>query len=571
MSLAVSAYSHEQVKPGAQAQAILASPRAGRWALLILGAALAPAVAAIWFVPWFVTQDGPAHVYNAEILASSVGGFDRTSSWRNVYTVHWLPIPNWAGSVSLAGLVAWLPAWLADRIMTSVTLVGFAAAIVWLRWRVAGGRSLHITALLASILSMNMAWLFGFASFMLGACLFPITLGVWWPVRDRLSLPRLAALAALLTLGYFCHLVSLGLTVLALMVLSVAGSVRSDGDRPWRRRLTCLALTCLTFLPVVILGVCYLRIATQRAPLRPRWEILPDLRSPRSWLARLEWVDPLSLAIRDGLPMTDRSDPQFMLFAPVIWFAVALILWCYGRIRSGFSIQNECDRRGWFLLAALLIVGGIVGPDSLGDVHGFYLPQRIVLLGLVALVPIFDLDFSRWWGRAAAAALAAAVVLQSVIVWDYALYSDRTAGQIIRARESVNHGQRIAALLVSTRSRFRANPLLHAANWLGVGTGNVIWNNYETLYYYFPVQFQPGIDRPYPDELERISLREDPNEAVERSRAWEQLLAQHSDSIDIVVVWKTDPVLDSITARWFDRSLCRGDVQIFRRRCPEKK
>ena len=24
---------------------------------------------------------------------------------------------------------------------------------------------------------MNMAWLFGFASFMLGACLFPITLG----------------------------------------------------------------------------------------------------------------------------------------------------------------------------------------------------------------------------------------------------------------------------------------------------------------------------------------------------------------------------------------------------------
>jgi hypothetical protein len=99
----------------------------------------------------------------------------------------------------------------------------------------------------------------------------------------------------------------------------------------------------------------------------------------------------------------------------------------------------------------------------------------------------------------------------------------------------------------------------------------VIWNNYETLYYYFPVQFQPGIDRPYPGELERISLREDPIEAVERSRAWEQLLTNHADSIDAVVVWKTDPVLDSITARWFDRALCRGDVQIFRRRYPETK
>ena len=31
---------------------------------------LAP-LSAIWVVPWFVTQDGPAHVYNAQILAES--------------------------------------------------------------------------------------------------------------------------------------------------------------------------------------------------------------------------------------------------------------------------------------------------------------------------------------------------------------------------------------------------------------------------------------------------------------------------------------------------------------------
>ena len=326
------------------------------------------------------------------------------------------------------------------------------------------------------------------------------------------------------------------------------------GNAHWHQRLTRLACTCLTFLPVVVLGLCYLWIATQRAPMRPLWENLSDPWSPRAWMARLEWADPISLAIRDGLPFTDRDGPQFVLFAPVIWLAIAFILWCCGRIADRVLVQPaDRDRRGWFLLAAILIVGGVVGPDSLGEAHGDYLPQRIVLLGLVAFVPIFDLDLSRWWGRGAAAALAAAVVLQSVIVWDYALYSDRTAGQIIRARESVNYGQRIAALLVSTRSRFRANPLLHAANWLGVGTGNVIWNNYETLHYYFPVQFQPGIDRPYPDELEWVSLHEDPREAGERSRAWEQILANHADSIDVVVVWKTDPALDSITARWFDR------------------
>ena len=240
-------------------------PHSSFWRL-----ALAPAVAAIWLVPWFVTQDGPAHVYNAEILASSVGGFDRTSPWHDVYTVRWQPIPNWAGPVTLAALVAWLPAWVADRIMTSVTLVGFALAILWLRWRVAGGRDLSIAAILASILSMNMAWLFGFTSFMLGACLFPITLGVWWPGRDRLSAAssggaRCASDARLLLSprepwadrrrAYWCSRWRLRRCRM--------GRVRL------RQRLTRLALTCLTFLPVIILGICYMRIATGRRTNRP--------------------------------------------------------------------------------------------------------------------------------------------------------------------------------------------------------------------------------------------------------------------------------------------------------------
>ena len=72
---------------------------------------------------------------------------------------------------------------------------------------------------------MNFAWLLGFTSFLLGSCLFPITLGVWWEGRYRLSLVRIAVLSALLCVGYFCHLVSLGLTVVGLVVLAVAGPV----------------------------------------------------------------------------------------------------------------------------------------------------------------------------------------------------------------------------------------------------------------------------------------------------------------------------------------------------------
>jgi hypothetical protein len=568
VSLALHKNRLERVEHGVLTAPIEAAPRPRIWALAALAAALAPVVAAIWFVPWFVTQDGPAHVYNAEILASSVGsagGFDTSSPWHGVYAVRWQPIPNWAGSLALAALVANLPAWVGDRIMTSVTLVAFAGAILWLRWRVVGGRGLCVSAVLASLLSLNVAWLLGFTSFMLGACLFPITLGFWWPVRDCLSRSRLIVLAALLTLGYFCHLVSLGLTILGLVVLAVLGPVRDDLEKPWRQRLVRLALTCTSFIPVTFLGICYLRIATLRAPLRPLWGNLADPWDPRAWIERLEWVDPISLAIRDGLPFTDREGRAFAVCAPVVWLGIAFVLWGYGQVRAGWRAPRNDAPRGWFLLAAGLIAVGIAGPDSLGEAHGDYLPQRIVLLGLVAGVPIFDIDFSRWQGRGAFAALAASLALQSAIVWDYGLYSDRTAGQIIRARDEIDYGQRVAALLTSTRSRFRANPLLHAANWLGVERGSVVWNNYETLHYYFPVQFQPGINRPRPDDLEWVSLHDAPNETADRARAWEKILAEHATSIDVVVVWKNDETLDRITARWFDRVESRGDVRFFRR------
>ena len=88
----------------------------------------------------------------------------------------------------------------------------------------------------------------------------------------------------------------------------------------------------------------------------------------------------------------------------------------------------------------------------------------------------------------------------------------RTAGQIIRAGKLVGRGQRIVTLLVRSRGRFRANPLLHAENWLGVDTGNVVWNNYEALHYYFPVQFRPEIERPHPGDLELVSIHEDPKD-----------------------------------------------------------
>src|SRR5262249_53742906 len=156
--------------------------------------------------------------------------------------------------IALAGLLAASPAWVADRIMITVTLVGFAAATLWQRWRVSRGRGMCVPALLAALLAMNLTWVLGVSSFPLGACLFPLTLGCWWPYRDRQSPGRVAALSALLMLGYFCHLVSLGLTALGLVILSLAGSCPDRSANRWQQRLWRLVPISISFIPLAVLG-----------------------------------------------------------------------------------------------------------------------------------------------------------------------------------------------------------------------------------------------------------------------------------------------------------------------------
>ncbi len=533
------------------------------WGVVVLVVALGPALAAVGGVRGFVTQDGPAHVYNAEVLRASL---TTESPFRDVYEVRWEPLPNWAGHLTLMGLLSVLPAGVADRAMMALTLVGFAGSVVWLRWRVAGGRGLAASALLAALLGMNLTWLFGFASFLLGSALYALTLGVWWSGRERLGLARVAGLGALLVLGYFCHPISLGLTCLGLLVLAVA----SPGERVGRR----LAWTLASFAPLVPLGLVYRNLMRSGGAIWPVWENLKDARSLASWREQLGWVDPLTLGSKSALPFVPTRSAAFALLNPMLWVGLAVL----ALVASGVLGSSERERpstlnerRGWALLAALLLVGGLGSPDTLGPTHGFYLAQRVFLLGLVAVVPLFDPSGSRWLARLGTMALGVAVAVQSGFVWDYALESNRKVEEFLRVKPHVGRGLKLGALLIDLRGEYRVNPLLHLDTMLGLGTGNIVWSNYETAFYYFPVQVRPGVPHPPVLAFEAVSIRDDPTDADLRADLWERLLAEHHGEIDVLVVRGRDERLDAITGRWYqlDFDDPDGPMRVWKRR-PER-
>lgn len=522
--------------------------------------ALTPAITAVWWHRGFTTQDGSAHLYNAHVLARSAGA-DAEPTFTRTFRVRREPLPNWAGHLVLMFLSETLPSREADRAMATITLLAPALAVVGLRARTTPSRGRAGPALLASLLALNVAWLLGFSGFLLGASLFPATLEFWWAGRDEgWSLRHACGLAALLVLGYFCHLVSLGLTAAALVLLDVF--------TPGRSRTGRAATTLLGLTPLAPLAILYSQIMRRGGGgLAPEWKHLAGVTSPKAWADQLTWVDPISLAAKDYLPVVGTLERWHLAAAPVLWLGLAMALFIGATLAAGEGPFQPAGRprRGWWAIAAVFLLAGTLSPDTLGPTHGEYLPQRIVLLGLMALVPVLRLDAPGRAGKLGLAALAVAWVAQCATVWDYARLSERTAGPMFQAERFVGQGQRIATRLTDLRSPFRASPLLHADCALGVDTGNIIWSDYETRFYYFPVQFRDGLDlRPDPEVMERIALARP--SSPERATLWADLLRRHRRRIEVVVSYGNDPPLDAITLRWYRPLLGTGPVRVWRRR-----
>lgn len=518
--------------------------------LIALAIALAPALAAVAVVPEFVTQDGPAHLYNARILNASLRP---GSPYSGTFEVAWRPTPNWAGHLATMASVAALPPSAAGRAIAALTMVAFASGVFWLRWTVAGARGLPTAAILAALLALNVTWLLGFTSFLLGAALMPATLAVWWSGRDRSGPARASVLGALLALGYFCHPISLGLTVIGLAILAAV--------TPGTGRARRAAWTASGLVPLVPLGLAYRAITRSGGGLEPAWHQLADPWSVRSWIGQLGWIDPISLASKVCRPFGAASWAGNAAIAPSPWAAAALAL-----VAASTWRRRSAERRGWAVLAALLLAGGVLGPDTLGVKHGHYLPQRVALLGLVALVPWLDLAPDRRSARAASAILAFALAVQSAFVWDYALGCRGSIGGILKAAPAIGPGSRVGTLLVGIRGRFRANPILHADCLLGVGPAVIVWNNYETAHYYFPVKVRPGLDHPPAPAFEEVALRDSPGEAEGRAQLWEGLLREHGRAVDLIVEWGSDPALDSINGRDYVTTFREGPVRVWARR-----
>jgi hypothetical protein len=442
---------------------------------------------------------------------------------------------------------------------------------------------------LIGLLALNWMWLMGFYNFLLGMALFALTLGFWWRWRERLDWRRAGLLTVLLVLGYFCHLFSLGGTVLGLGVLSLL----TPGPGWWRR----VGWTVLSGVPLLPLLLTYRNLAQQdHSPIQASWKGLTSVWSVREWLLRWQATETLQLGGRQYLPFGTTAAPWHLLLSPPVLAAggiglllavSACVVWRNWTAEGRAWVRAH---RSWLVLTGLLFVGCAFTPDQLGDRHGGYLRQRLLLMALLTLLPWLRFAAVTRAARLGKGLLVGAFVLQILWVWDYALTTTRLAGEFLQIQQVFGQTQASewfigTMLLPAGRAaegrgesgrgdepdRYTARPLLHLDNWLGLSARTVVWNNYEATQYYFPVRHQTEAATLLARELDLLNKRSLPKSTANAEayvRDWLSLLARAHGDMHTLVVWGTAPALEAQLWQWYlpEPVFAAGRVRVFQHR-----
>lgn len=477
----------------------------------------------LWSFRYFPSQDGPAHLSNANILRTY--DHPERTAFREYYTLNRRLEPNWLSHLALAGLMYLFPPLVAEKILLSGYIVLLPISV---RYAL---RSVNPRGGFLAILSFpfvnNHLLHMGFYNFALSLPVFFLLLGAWIRRQARPGLKSGIAPTALALLLYFCHIFTFLMAVGALGLMAVALSAadllarRSGGgeERAGSARSIAprLLLTAGIFLPSLVLAALFLSARGGDVSSRPgAWVVLRGIAG----LETLVSFDEREGAIAGALAA---------LFAAVALYHLAAKL-----LRR--------DLRRWdllFLLVAAFTVVAFLAPGRAAG--GLFIIHRAILFPFFGLLLWLSAQEHRVHERAAVqiAAAALALLLLGLHAAKYSAVNDQIR-EYVSASGRIEPDSTVLPLPYAPFGRApgggrlssRVAPFLHAGGYLAAERNLVDLDNYEANAGYFPTIF-----RPERNPFTHLSLMEHGLEKVPPCVDIIQFERRTGGTVDYVLLW----------------------------------
>lgn len=433
----------------------------------------------IWIFPFFPTQDGAAHVENADLLVNYWNPARPEIS--SFYTFNPAALTNWVGHLVLAALMLLGSPVVAEKLFLSAYIIllpvtaryALTAISFEARW----------LALLTLPLVYSLALFKGFYNFCSAIPLYFFLLGFWLRRRDHIDPRTLLILVLVSLLLYGAHILVWGMGALAIGTLALWFLFLDVlvQHRPLRLQIRkrLLPVILLALVPAILLLTFATRDASQPLQMDTNWR-----------------VSLLILARMNTIVALDERD---------FWFASALLaglgaLFLLQLFRK-FKTQRIQLWDGWLAVLGVYFVVYMLIPGSIAG--GSFVKQRMVMFLVFALL--------FWLAAQTYSFLLKTAVTVSAGIWVVSLLFIRLDAQrVLNAHLQdvytvAAHIEPHTTLLPLTfASRASADPnsthlsrirvLLHGAGYVAAMRRTIDLTNYEARTDYFPFRFRSEVD-----------------------------------------------------------------------------
>jgi hypothetical protein len=477
----------------------------------------------VWSFRYVPTQDGPSHLYNAQLLKDY---HDPAAGYAAFYELRGDPLPNLTSHVVLAALMYVLPPLGAEKVLVSLYLLGFAGGYRYFLG--AFGPRCRALAWAGLLFAFQRCFWLGFYNFCLSLVPFWLLLGYVVRRRGTLQFSDVPVLLVLLTAAYFTHLAG--------YLLAVVGALAAVLLVPPRQALAPV-LIVIAALPSACLTLDYFEQtgffkATSALRLfHQPLDILSGNSRTIDLEAELSALDSELLGCHAG-----SASPLGLLVACYLALLTALTL-AEGRREDGAPGPLFPAVFGLCLLVAFVVV-----PNHLGSGHGGYVKARLAPLPPLLWLACLHEPAQRHARLLVRAVTPLLLVVNLVLITRTVQLGNEKLDQYTAGVAAVGAGHRLFVQQQETTPPPLADPLLHASHYYCLDTGNVNLDNYEAGTPHFPVKYRSGVRRG------KGSLFGHPQQ----------------DAVDTLLCWTPRQVNDQHPAGWLEL-FHAGPLRIYRR------
>ncbi|UKN01059.1 hypothetical protein K6119_15115 [Paracrocinitomix mangrovi] len=234
-----------------------------KWLKVLFYLTLIGLVIPIWQSKFFVTNDGPCHLYNSAVLKDLFLG-NHTEFYANYYTLNPELEPNWFTHAAYTFLQLIFPPFLAEKILMSAYLFGFVFSLKQLLHTIGKDKAYWLLMLGMPLLYQKI-FLMGFFNCAFSYIFFMMVLNYYLKRKDKLKFGHGLLIMLLLVITYFTHPMGLFLSIACIGAIFLYEFFSDD----FRSKKALLAkgkkslILLLAILPSVILMLSYMLRSNQ--------------------------------------------------------------------------------------------------------------------------------------------------------------------------------------------------------------------------------------------------------------------------------------------------------------------